>query len=161
MSTRIVTAQSEHATAIGTIIYDMLDLFLAGSTSTAKTDFFNNYLSAKAIKSYLTDTQHDYYVMETNSHEVIGVIGIYNARHIRHLFVARHHHGHGYARQLWVHALQEMCHKLPINAPFTVNSSVCAIPAYRAFGFDGNEKDICREHNIEYLPMTRSVIINE
>jgi len=58
MSTRIVTAQSEHATAIGTIIYDMLDLFLAGSTSTAKTDFFNNYLSAKAIKSYLTDTQH-------------------------------------------------------------------------------------------------------
>lgn len=158
MSTRIVAAQAEHAVAIGTMIHDMLDIFLAGSDVTARTAFFNSYLSASAIALFLTDVQHDYYVIETDNRDVIGVIGLYNARHIRHLFVARDHHGHGYARQLWTYALHQMLNKLPTNEPFTVNSSLYAIPTYRAFGFAGKEKDMCSEQGIEYLPMKRPAL---
>ena len=158
MSTHIVPAQISHAPAISNMIHDMLDLFLVGSSKAAQTSFFNDYFSADALVPYLADELHDYYVMQSSHGDIIGVIGLYNARHIRHLFVARNYHGNGYARQLWNHAMPLMLSKNSTDKPFTVNSSVYAISTYRAFGFLGKEEDIRREHGIEYLPMYRAIL---
>ena len=155
MCTQIVPACSEHASDISTMIHDMLELFLAGSPEQVQVSFFERYLSTDAILTYLLDKHHDYYVMQAEHGEIIGVIGLHEARHVRHLFVARDHHGKGYARQLWAHVLPLMKARASLEKPFTVNASVYAIPAYRAFGFVGRDEDLCCEHGIRYLPMSR------
>ena len=153
MSIKIIPAYPEHAPLISGLIYDMLDLFLAGAPKQVQLGFFERYLSAEALAVCLKDNEHDYFVMKNSLNNIIGVIGFHKGRHIRHLFVARHQHGKGYARQLWTYGSRRMMEKYPSSAAFTVNASIYAVPAYRAFGFEGCDDGICNAQGIQYLPM--------
>ena len=109
-------------------------------------------VSVQAEREYLTSERYRYIVAYSDS-QLAGFIAIRDASHLFHLFVERSHQRKGVARQLWERALRELC-AATSNGVFTVNSSLSAVPVYRAFGFvpAGSTQSM---HGISFLPMRR------
>lgn len=80
-----------------------------------------------------------------------GVIALRDNAHLFHLFVAERFQGRKLASALWAEAKAVA---LAAGNPgrFTVNSSVAAVPVYRAFGFRPNGDHMAAD-GIVYLPM--------
>src|SRR4030095_12625421 len=107
-------------------------------------------VSLQAERAYLASERYQYLVAYSDS-QLAGFIAIRDGSHLFHLFVERYHQRTGLARRLWEQALREL------GAPgsrgaFTVNSSLLAVPVYRAFGFvpSGSTKSA---DGISFLPM--------
>ena len=114
-------------------------------------------VSANAERSYLTSEKYSYLVAEQDG-LVVGFIALRDTSHIFHLFVARAYQRQGLAHELWATAKAQALRTASLGN-FTVNSSLVAVPVYRAFGF-APAGEVTTAHGISFLPM-RLVIENE
>lgn len=111
-------------------------------------------VSVEAEREYLSSARYRYLLAYAGS-ELAGFIAIRDGSHLFHLFVERAHQRQGLARHLWEQALRELGAAESQRA-FTVNSSLLAVPVYRAFGFvpSGLTKSV---HGISFLPCSAPV----
>jgi GNAT superfamily N-acetyltransferase len=109
-------------------------------------------VSVQAERVYLGSERYRYLLAYSDS-QLAGFIAIRDGSHLFHLFVGRSHQGQGIARSLWERALKELCARA-IDGGFTINSSLSAVPVYRAFGFVP-AGPIQRMHGFSFLPMRR------
>ena len=109
-------------------------------------------VSVEAEREYLASARY-LYVLACSGSQLVGFIAIRDGSHLFHLFVERAHQRQGIARLLWERALGDLC--APSSAGvFTVNSSLSAVPVYRALGFLP-AGSITSVHGISFLPMRR------
>ena len=125
---------------------------LTDDPSGAGAEAYLASVSVEAERKYLASARYRYLLAYAGS-QLAGFIAIRDGSHLFHLFVERAHQRQGLARRLWEQAVREL------GAPgsqgaFTVNSSLLAVPVYRAFGFvpSGMTKSA---HGISFLPMQR------
>jgi len=109
-------------------------------------------VSVRAEREYLASTRYRYLLAYAGS-QLVGFIAIRDGSHLFHLFVERAHQRQGIARLLWERALRELCAPSS-EGTFTVNSSLSAVPVYRALGFLP-AGSITSLHGISFLPMRR------
>jgi GNAT superfamily N-acetyltransferase len=127
---------------------------LTDDPSAAGADEYLASVSLRAEHEYLASERYRYLVALVGE-ELAGFIAIRDNSHLFHLFVARRHQRNGLARCLWEQARHEA--QLQGNpGNFTVNSSLGAVPIYKAFGFVP-EGSVISIHGISFLPMRRSV----
>jgi len=109
-------------------------------------------VSVWAEREYLTSARYRYLLAYSGS-QFVGFIAIRDGSHLFHLFVERAHQRQGLARALWERALHELGPPESQGA-FTVNSSLAAVPVYRALGFlpAGSIRSV---HGISFLSMRR------
>jgi GNAT superfamily N-acetyltransferase len=109
-------------------------------------------VSVRAEREYLASARYRYLLAYSGS-QLAGFIAIRDGSHLFHLFVERAHQRQGVARALWERALHELGPP-ESQGPFTVNSSLAAVPVYRALGFlpAGSLRSV---HGISFLPMRR------
>ena len=115
-------------------------------------------VSSEAERSYLDSDRYSYIVAERDG-AMVGFISLRDANHIFHLFVARQHQRKGVARRLWREARAQTAKALGPRH-FTVNSSLLAVPVYRAFGFEP-AGEVASVHGISFLPMRLTARENE
>jgi GNAT superfamily N-acetyltransferase len=106
-------------------------------------------VSAQAVRQYLASTRYAYLVAERDG-VLLGFIALRDVTHIFHMFVGRSHQRTGLARRLWAEARAHALGSGPVR--FTVNSSLDAVPVYRAFGFVPTG-EVASVHGISFLPM--------
>jgi len=111
-------------------------------------------VSEEAERQYLESPRYAYLIAELDW-QVAGFIAMRDRQHLFHLFVAAEHQRIGIARALWEAARQLSLGAGPI-AEFTVNSSLNAVPVYRAFGFVPAGA-VLEVHGIAFLPMRLSL----
>lgn len=109
-------------------------------------------VSVQAERDYLASARYGYLLAFEGS-QLAGFIAIRDGSHLFHLFVDRTHQSRGLARELWQQALRELCTPNS-EGLFTVNSSLSAVPVYKAFGF-APTGSIRSAHGISFLPMRR------
>jgi GNAT superfamily N-acetyltransferase len=109
-------------------------------------------VSVEAEREYLASARYRYLLAYTGS-QLAGFIAIRDGSHLFHLFVDRAHQRQGLARRLWEQALRELG-TLGKQGAFTVNSSLLAVPVYRAFGFVPSDSTKSVD-GISFLPMQR------
>jgi GNAT superfamily N-acetyltransferase len=115
-------------------------------------------VSERAEREYLQSSRYFYIVAEEAS-TFAGFIAIRDNTHLFHLFVARSFQRNGLARRLWRAAREEALGRSNVLA-FTVNSSLNAVSAYRAFGF-APSGSVTTVHGISFLPMRLSLSEHE
>lgn len=114
-------------------------------------------VSEEAERGYLASPRYRYVVAEVDgprgaaSHGLAGFIAMRDTTHLFHLFVERSWHRRGLARALWTRVRGEIDATRPPRR-HTVNSSLMAVPVYRAFGFV-ETGPVTRAHGIAYVPM--------
>jgi GNAT superfamily N-acetyltransferase len=110
-------------------------------------------VSVQAERDYLASPRYRYLVAYAGR-QLAGFIALRDGSHLFHLFVAQEHQHQGLARRLWEHALASV--GAANGQGFTVNSSLAAVPVYRALGFvpSGSMRSM---HGISFLPMQRPV----
>ena len=125
---------------------------LTDDPSGAGAETYLTSMSAQADREYLTSPRYRY-LLTYSSPQLAGFIAIRDGSHLFHLFVERAHQRQGLARALWERALHELGPPESQGA-FTVNSSLAAVPVYRALGFlpAGSIRSL---HGISFLPMRR------
>jgi GNAT superfamily N-acetyltransferase len=131
---------------------------LTNDPSGAGAERYLASVSLQAEREYLASDRYRY-VVACSDRQVIGFIAIRDRSHLFHLFVERSHQRQGIARQLWDRALSELGSLGP-NGAITVNSSLSAVPVYRAFGFvpAGLVQSM---DGISFLPMRRPALPDE
>jgi GNAT superfamily N-acetyltransferase len=125
---------------------------LTDDPSGAGAEAYLASVSVEAEREYLTSARY-WYLLAYAGSQLVGFIAIRDGSHLFHLFVERAHQRQGLARRLWEQALREL------GAPrsqevFTVNSSLLAVPVYRAFGFVPSDTTKSVD-GISFLPMQR------
>jgi GNAT superfamily N-acetyltransferase len=125
---------------------------LTDDPSGAGADEYLTSVSVQAEREYLASSRYGYLLAFSGS-QLAGFIAIRDGSHLFHLFVERAHQRRGLARLLWQQALRELCSPNSEGA-FTVNSSLSAVPVYKAFGFTATDSTQ-RSHGISFLPMRR------
>lgn len=125
---------------------------LTDDPSGAGAEEFLATVSLEAERGYLASERYRYLLAHSDS-QLAGFIAIRDGSHLFHLFVARAHQRQGIARLLWERALRELCAPSSEGA-LTVNSSLSAVPVYRAFGF-APAGSLQRVHGVSFLPMKR------
>ena len=126
---------------------------LTNDPSGAGAEKFLAAISLQAEREYLASERYRYLVACSGS-QLTGFITIRDGSHLFHLFVDRAYQGQGMGRRLWERALKEICAPNS-DGYFTVNSSLSAVPVYKAFGFVATGT-IQSEHGISFLPMRLS-----
>jgi GNAT superfamily N-acetyltransferase len=106
---------------------------LTDDPSGAGAEAYLASVSAKAEREYLTSPRYRYLLAYAGP-QLAGLIAIRDGSHLFHLFVERAHQRQGLGRALWERALHELGPPESQGA-FTVNSSLAAMPVYRALGF--------------------------
>ena len=80
------------------------------------------------------DRGYQYHVAVSGP-DLFGVVGMRDASHLYHLFVADSVRRTGLGRRLWETARDEVCMHGTAPPVFTVNSSLHAVGFYKALGF--------------------------
>jgi GNAT superfamily N-acetyltransferase len=125
---------------------------LTDDPSGAGAEAYLASVSVEAEREYLASARYRYLLAYADS-QLAGVVAIRDGSHLFHLFVERAYQRQGLARALWEQALHEL--GPPENqGAFTVNSSLAAVPVYRALGFVP-AGEITSLHGISFLPMRR------
>ncbi|MCW5664637.1 MAG: GNAT family N-acetyltransferase [Piscinibacter sp.] len=115
-------------------------------------------VSSQAERGYLESPRYMYIVAEREG-AILGFIALRDVSHVFHLFVARQCQRLGIARRLWQEA-KAQAFKTSTPSQFTVNSSLQAVPTYRAFGFQPSG-EVVSVHGISFMPMRLLVRENE
>lgn len=76
----------------------------------------------------------DAYHLALLGRDLIGVAGMHNNSHLRHLFVAKAHHKNGVGRRLWAAALR-LCLSKGNPGVVTTNAANAALGFYQRVGF--------------------------
>lgn len=145
MNYAIRNATVNDAEAISTLIGSLHKFFLENSTAEVSPAFLHS-LSLSAVRERIASKNHVHLVAESAG-EVCGVIVIRDGNHLYHLFVSEKYHGRGIARSLWNRARQ-----MSVEASYTVNSSLFAIPFYERLGFEVNGL-VQRKDGVSFQPM--------
>jgi len=111
------------------------------------------YLASVTVDAeckYLLSDRY-FYTLAIAEIGLAGFIAIRDRSHIFHLFVSKPFQAIGLARRLWT--LASMPEDATIAPPrYTVNSSLNAVPVYKALGFVPTS-GIAHVHGISFLPM--------
>jgi len=121
-------------------------------------EHFLGSVSSQAERGYLESSRYSYIVAE-HEDALIGFIALRDASHVFHLFVARQHQRKRVAQRLWQEAMAQAL-KSSTSNQFTVNSSLRAVPVYRAFGFEPSGEVVSLD-GISFLPMRLATSENE
>jgi GNAT superfamily N-acetyltransferase len=115
-------------------------------------------VSGQAEREYLESGRYCYIVAEREG-VLLGFIALRDVSHVFHLFVAQQHQRTGVARRIWQEA-KAWARTTAAPNQFTVNSSLGAVPVYRAFGFEPTGA-VVSVHGISFLPMRLAEVENE
>lgn len=107
-------------------------------------------VSEDAERGYLASPRYRYHVATTDA-GLAGFIAMRDTTHLFHLFVERSWHRQGLARALWERA-RPVAAGAGSPPRCTVNSSLSAVPVYRAFGFI-EAGPVTHVHGIAFVPM--------
>ena len=129
---RIREATIEDAHAISDLIRPLAETYIAREFPPEGAANLLASIDPDAIERYLR-SGYEYQVAEENG-AIVGAVGIRDNSHLYHLFIADDFRGRGFARQLWLVAL-DACRQSGNAGEFTVNSSAFAVAMYRKFGF--------------------------
>lgn len=147
------------AEAISELIASLADYYLAVPGDRAAAEpFFARHNTPEALRRVLAHDRFRYHVAlapgeapDGGSGEVVGVVGVRDAFHLRHLFVAECFHRRGIAGRLWSVAKAEALAAGNLGS-FTVNSSRNALPVYERFGFVVAGDEV-RKDGVAFVPM--------
>lgn len=78
---------------------------------------------------------------------IVGYLSIKDKSHLYHMFVKESFQGKGIARLLWNHAVSFLG-----SPPYSVRSSIYAIPIYRQFGFVESGEPMLKD-GVSFQPM--------
>jgi len=149
MSFSIRRAQIEDAAAISALVIPLTRKFISYEFTPEGEKIMLEALKTSVIAEHL-GADYDYYLAfddSLNPAKLAGVIGIKNASHIFHLFVAQTYHRQGVARKLWLHFLAQSQAQ-----QFTVNSSRYAVEFYQRQGFQPSAQ-LFEKNGITCYPM--------
>lgn len=145
--------------AIDSDLKAITDLIIACSKKYILPEFSEEgvqaYLSSHSIEKMQDRLQSfRYQVLEDESNEIVGVVGMQLPSHLYHLHVSPKLHGQGYGRKLWKSIEQEALAK---SKPliFTVNSSTYAVPFYKKLGFVPAATET--KNGVTYVPMKMTI----
>jgi GNAT superfamily N-acetyltransferase len=126
-------ARPQDAGAISALISSLARYALADPEAPEAATAFFQSITPDAIAQLLTGGRFRYHVAEAAG-VLVGVVGVRDASHLYHLFVAEAFHRRGIAARLWAVARSEA---LGQGHPgrFTVNSSLYARSFYERLGF--------------------------
>ena len=93
-------------------------------------EWFLSTLRVNEFENRLKSAEYYNLVYEVENH-IVGYISMNENGHLYHLFVSEQYQGNGIARQLW-NQITRKCK----SSKYTVQSSMYAIPVYKAFGFN-------------------------
>ena len=128
MNFKVREARPSDAPAIRALLEAVTPMLVPDPSEPAAAQFLES-LREPAVAERLTAANYFHLVAERES-ELCGYIATRDDSHLYHLFVAPEHHCQGFARGLW-----QSCLAAKGNRPYTVNSSVSAVPVYGSFGF--------------------------
>ncbi len=116
---------------------------------------FLESISKHAITGFISAPNFAYYVGEEEG-EIAGVIAIRDNMHLYHLFVTPSQQRQRLGWQLWKHA-KEGAVVAGNQGEFTVNSSINAVPVYKAFGFEATS-EMKQANGVSFLPMKLKIV---
>ena len=148
----IRAAGPDDAGAISGLITSLSRYFLADPDDPGAAAAFFATIAPGAIRRSLGSARYRYHVAEVDG-AIVGVVGMRDAGHLYHLFVAEPFHGRGIASRLWATAHGEARAQGNPGA-FTVNSSRHAVPLYERLGFRATDSLQVKD-GLAYLPMRR------
>jgi GNAT superfamily N-acetyltransferase len=112
-------------------------------------------VSEQSERGYLESSRYAF-LMAEDGNSLVGFIALRDVTHVFHMFVARENQRKGVARLLWNEARSQALLRSSAST-FTVNSSLNAVPVYRAFGFKASGA-VRSVHGIAFLPMQLAVV---
>jgi GNAT superfamily N-acetyltransferase len=145
-------ARPEDAGAISALITSLSRYFLADPDDPGAAAAFFRTISPAGMAEILASGRYRYHVAEAEG-VLAGVVGVRDAGHLYHLFVAEPYHGRGIAARLWETAQRE-ARAAGSPGRFTVNSSRYAIPFYERLGFTATDALQVKD-GLAFLPMQR------
>ena len=143
-------ATAGDAEAISALVVSLAPFYLADPADREAAKPFFDSVSAEMQRKILTGWGCQCHVAESGG-EIVGVLGIRQATHLYHLFVAETFHGRGIARRLWRTA-KAAARAAGNPGRFTVYSSLHAVPVYERFGFRPIGPKV-HQHGVAYVPM--------
>jgi GNAT superfamily N-acetyltransferase len=143
-------ARAQDAEAISALITSLAHHGLADPDRPEDAAAFFATVTPDAIARNLEDARYRYHVAEAGG-ALAGVIGMRDAAHLYHLFVAEPFRGRGIATRLWETARGAAVAEGNPGC-FTVNATRYAVPVYERFGFAPAEALRVNE-GLVYLPM--------
>lgn len=138
------------AEAISALILSLAPYFLVEPDRPESAEAFLATLAPAAMAERLADDRYRYHVAEADG-VLAGVVGVRDASHLYHLFVAEPFHGRGIAARLWDTARRQ-ARAQGNPGRFTVNSSLYAIPVYERLGFVATDVRQVQD-GVAFLPM--------
>ncbi len=139
----------EDAARIAELIASFADELTDEPSGKGAEQYFAS-VSEQAECEYLKSERYRY-TIALDKDELLGFIAIRDITHVFHLFVRRDQQRRGIATSLWSAA-----HKHAVDSgnlgPFTVNSSLNAVPVYTKFGF-ATAGPVTSVHGISFQPM--------
>jgi GNAT superfamily N-acetyltransferase len=141
------------AAAITALIQQLAPAFLSQPDGAGAEPFWAS-VSAQAEAGYLASSRYCY-LTAWEGELLVGFISLRDNSHLAHLFVRPDFQRQGIASQLW-HLLLAHTAEQGMWGPFTVNSSLSAVPVYRRFGFV-EVGEIQQQHGVTFQPMLRAV----
>ena len=139
------------------LVNDVFSEFVAIDYSEQGNNTFQDYLKNKYEEfSADLETGHKKAWGYYQDGKIIGVIATRDISHIALMFVDKHHHRKGIARQLFDTVLEELKGNSEVTQ-ITVNSSPYAAVAYERLGFVKTGKQQEKD-GIIFIPMARSLI---
>lgn len=145
----IRTTTITDAKKISEIIRSLSQPFFAFPDGRGAEGFLDS-ISERAVAGYIGRDNFAYYVGEEQG-EIIGAIALRDNKHLYHLFVSASCQRRQVGRQLWEHARTKAMRSGNPDE-FTVNSSINAVPVYKAFGFEP-VSEMKQANGISFLPM--------
>jgi GNAT superfamily N-acetyltransferase len=143
-------ADPRDAEAISTLILSLARYFLAEPDRPETAAAFLATVGPAAMAERLADDRYRYHLAEADG-VLAGVVGVRDASHLYHLFVAEPFHGRGIAARLWDTARRQ-ARAQGNPGRFTVNSSMYAIPVYERLGFIAADVRQVQD-GVAFLPM--------
>ena len=145
-------AAPDDADALSRLVCSLGDYFLADPDRPDDARQFFEDMTPEATHARLENPDFQGFVAEADE-AIVGMIIMFQARHLYQLFVEPDWHRQGLARTLWTLG-REDSEARGNEGVFTVNASLYAIPVYERFGFrqDGETIYHC---GLAYLPMIR------
>ena len=123
---------------------------LTDDPSGAGAEHYLDSVTAEAERNYLLSDRYTY-TLAIDEGRVVGFVALRDGSHVFHLFVSKTRHGCGLARRLWNLACTPQG-STSTPSMYTVNSSLNAVPVYKAFGFIP-AAGVTHVHGISFLPM--------
>ena len=142
-------AKQEDAESISKLICLLSAKFISHEFTTEGKETLLNSMSVGEIKKHIQTGFKFFLALEDN--HIVGVVGIKDNRHLYHLFVAERYQRRGIATRLWQVAMQA-CIEAGNPGEFSVNSSIFAEQAYKAFGFVVQSEPQVK-NGVVYIPM--------